>query len=308
MVAFWGRFFQRLLRSTVLLLCVLTSVFALLRAVPGGPFDGERELPPEATAALQAHYGTDKSFLRSYFRYVGRTVRGDLGPSFRQLGWSVNELLADKARASFELGAYAFLLAILLGVPWGCWAAFYPDKFFCRTSMSAATVLICIPSFALGPLLCQIFSLRLHWLRVMGWSGWRCKVLPTITLGLIQAAFLARLTRRSLACEFARPYVRTARAKGLSEGAIFWKHVFRNGIGPIIAYVGPICAALLSGTFAVENIFHIPGLGRLFIESIGNRDYGVVTGIVLLYSLLILICNFFADTLLAAIGPRSGSG
>jgi oligopeptide transport system permease protein len=171
--------------------------------------------------------------------------------------------------------------------------------------MAAATVLICIPSFAFGPLLCQIFALRLHWFRVMGWSGWRCKILPIVTLGIIQASFLARLTRRSLAGEFARPYVRTARAKGLSESAIFWKHIFRNGIGPTIAYIGPICAALLSGTFAIENIFHIPGLGRLFIESIGNRDYGVVTGIVLLYALLILVCNFLADTLLAAIGPRS---
>jgi oligopeptide transport system permease protein len=216
--------------------------------------------------------------------------------------------LADKVRVSFELGAYAFLLALLLGIPWGCQAARYPEKFFSRSAMAVATVLICIPSFALGPILDHIFALRLHWFRVMGWCGWRCKVLPSVTLGIIQAAFLARLTRRSLAGEFARPYVRTARAKGLSESAVFWKHILRNGIGPTIAYLGPTCAALLSGTFAVESIFHIPGLGRLFIESIGNRDYGLVTGIVLLYALLIIVCNFFADVLLAAIGPRGGSG
>ncbi|MDR2667857.1 MAG: ABC transporter permease [Puniceicoccales bacterium] len=291
-------------RSALLLLIVVTAAFAMMRAVPGGPFDGERELPPQARAAIESYYGSDKSPLVSYFHYLTNAIGGDLGPSFRQLGWSVGELISDKIGASLELGAYAILLAICIGVPIGSMAALHPRKLGSRLSMAGTTLFLCAPSFALGPILSCIFARNLHWFRAMGWDDWRCKVLPAITLGLFHAAFIARLTHKSMAKEFCRPYVRTALAKGLSMGMVFRRHIFRNGIGPTVAYLGPTCAGVLSGTFAVENIFHIPGLGRLFVESMCNRDYGIVTGVVLTYAAMIIACNFLADCALVMINPQ----
>jgi oligopeptide transport system permease protein len=209
-------------------------------------------------------------------------------------------------KASLELGAYALLLAACIGIGIGSMAALYPQKLRSRFSMAAAMVFICAPSFALGPILGSIFACKLHWFRAMGWDSWRCKVLPAITLGVFHAAFIGRLTCKSMAKEFQRPYVRTALAKGLSAGAVFRKHIFRNGIGPTIAYLGPTSAGVLSGTFAVESIFHIPGLGRLFVESMGNRDYGIVTGIVLTYAAMIIFFNFIADAALAIVNPQRG--
>ena len=299
-----SRLLRKAARSVALLLLVLTVTFAMVRTVPGGPFDGERELTPQARLAIESYYGTDRSAVRSYFSYLGNALRGDLGPSYRQLGWSVRELISDKMKASLELGTYALLLAIAIGVPIGSMAALHPQRFPSKLAMALAMIFICAPSFALGPILSCIFSGKLHWFRAMGWDSWRCKVLPTVTLGLFHAAFIARLTCKSMANEFSRPYVRTARAKGLSMGAVFRRHIFRNGIGSTIAYLGPTCAGVLSGTFAVESIFHIPGLGRLFIESMWNRDYGIVTGVVLTYAAMILCCNFFADAAIAIINPN----
>ncbi|MDR1436144.1 MAG: ABC transporter permease [Puniceicoccales bacterium] len=295
---------RKMLRSILLLLVVLSATFAMLRAVPGGPFDGERELPPKAAAAISSYYGTDKSLWESYVHYLRSLIGGDLGPSFRQLGWSVRELIADKLLTSVELGAYGILFAVAVGVTSGSMAALYGRGIWRRIFWRISTIFVCLPSFASGPIGNYIFACKLHWLRATGWDQWRCKILPPITLGFFHGAIIARLTYKSMAKEFCRPYVRTALAKGLSRGAVFRKHIFRNGIAPVIAHLGPSCAAMLSGAFAVESIFHIPGLGRLFVESIGNRDYGIVTGIVLTYAALILLCNFIADIALVTINPQ----
>ncbi|MDR2576769.1 MAG: ABC transporter permease [Puniceicoccales bacterium] len=291
---------RRFIGTCAVLLAVLTAIFAMLRAVPGGPFDCERELPREAQAVIRANYDPQLPLMRQYIQYISRILHGDLGPSYRHCGWSVNELLFRALPVSFELGAYAMLLAISTGILWGCRASRKP---FCGSD-AASTFLICIPTFVLGPVLGHIFAHKLHWFNAMGWCGWKSKILPTITLAAPHAAFVARLTRRSMLAEYARPYVRTAHAKGLREVQVFWRHIFLNGMQPVIAYLGPTCAAVLSGTFVAESVFHIPGMGKLFIESIGNRDYTLITGIVLVYAILIVLCNFIADSLLLWIAPR----
>jgi oligopeptide transport system permease protein len=299
------RLLRRAVSAGLTLWLVLTLTFLLLRAVPGGPFDAERELPPQELQAIQKHYGTGTAggLGRQYLHYLRRVLRGDLGPSYRHAGWSVNELLRAKAGTSFELGSYALLLAALFGISWGCRAAMAGD--WKNSPHSAAmTVFLCIPTFVLGPILGSLFSQRLHWFSAMGWCDWRAKVLPVLSLAFCPAACLAHITRQSMGEQWNRPYVRTARAKGLTRRQIFRRHIFRNGISPAIAYLGPTCATLLSGTFVVEGVFHIPGLGSLFIESIINRDYTVISAVVLLYAALISLCNFLSDALLACINPH----
>jgi oligopeptide transport system permease protein len=296
--------FRRIFGAAWVLLLVVTAVFLLLRTVPGGPFDAERELPPQALRAIGEYYRPENSFLNQYGHYLYNVLHGDLGPSYRQVGWSVRELLAEKMWVSFELGFYALTVAVGLGVLWGSAAAIRSRNGERSASMGLCTVLLCIPTFVLGPLANDLLAHRLHWFHTMGWEGWRCKVLPALVLGLIHGAAIARLTRQSMGAEYARPYVRTARAKGLGPLRVFCKHVFRNGIQPVVGYLGPVCAAVFSGTFVVENCFHIPGLGRLFIESIGNRDHTLIVGIVLLYAMLIQLCNLVADIFLGILNPR----
>ncbi|MDR2030635.1 MAG: ABC transporter permease [Puniceicoccales bacterium] len=300
--------FYRLLRSllgTLLVLwLVLTITFAMLRHIPGGPFDAERELPPQALGALRNFQGEDRSLLGQYCHYLGRVVRGDLGPSLRQIGWSVRELLVDKWAVSCELGAYAMALACCCGIVIGCAMQLDSSGRTQRIGLRGCTLLLCIPNFILGPLLNYLFTYRLHWFPSVGWHGWSSKILPVCTLAPCYLAVLAQLTWQGMAMEYGRAYVQTARAKGLAEWQIFFRHVFFNGIQPAIAYIGPTCAGVLSGTFVVENVFHVPGMGRLFIESIASRDHTTIVGIVLVHALLISSCNFIADLLLTILNPR----
>jgi oligopeptide transport system permease protein len=298
--------FRKLPGSIFILWAVVTITFAMLRAVPGGPFDCERELPPQAQSAIRAHYDPETPVFRQYLQYLSRILHGDLGPSYRHGGWTVNELLADKLAASCELGCYSLLLATAVGVGWGCRSALGDFRSSSSSSPIFSTVLLCVPTFVLGPLLGYIFSQKLHWLSAMGWHCIRDKILPTVTLATFHGAFIGRLTRQSMLAEFSRSYVRTALAKGLSLRQTFRRHIFPNGIQPVIAYLGPTCSGVLSGTFVVENVFHIPGLGRLFVESIGNRDYTVVTGVVFVYAVLIILCNLLADTMISFLNPRIG--
>jgi oligopeptide transport system permease protein len=301
---FFRCIFRRLLGSVPVFLLAATAIFGMLHGVPGSPFDGERELPLPVAQSMQSHYGTDQSLSRQYLRYMAHICRGNLGPSFRHPGWSVNELIGDKMAISFELGTESLLLAMALGIGWGCWAALHPNSWICRWNRCTMVGLLCVPTFVLGPILNDIFVHRLHWFGAMGWQGWHSKVLPVITLALGQLAAIGLLTQRAMEGQMSQLYVRTAKAKGLRPFQVFFRHIFRNGIQPIIAYLGPTCATVLSGTFIVENIFHVPGLGCLFIDSITNRDYTVVSGIVLLYAGLIILCNLIADIALALINPR----
>jgi oligopeptide transport system permease protein len=282
---------------------VLTLTFAMLRCIPGGPFDAERELPTEVARALQVSYGRGP-VLSQYGRYLGGVLRGDLGPSYRQSGWSVRELLAAKWPVSFELGLYTMALACCGGIALGCALLLGRPGLPHRLCLRSCTLLLCVPAIVLGPLLNYLLSCKLHWFPSIGWSGWRSKILPVCTLAPCYLAALAQITWQGMRTEYGRAYVRTALAKGLGEGQVFFRHVFANGIQPAIAYLGPTCSGVLSGTFVVENVFHIPGLGRLLMEAISGRDHTVIVGVVLFYALLISICNLVADVLLALLNPR----
>lgn len=300
----WRYILRRILGTIPVLFLMLILTFAMLKYIPGGPYDSEKELPPEALQSIQAHYALDSNIWVQFGNYVWDMAHGDFGLSCRQMGWSVSELLRDKIAVSFELAFWSMALAILLGTLWGMQSAIKEGTGFDRKSIFLTTLLICIPSFVLGPVLNDIFAFRLGWFRSIGWNNWHNKTLPILTLSLCYIAVIARLTRQSMLQESHELYFRTARAKGLSREQAFRRHLFLNGIQPVIAYLGPTCAAVFSGTFVVESIFNIPGLGRLFIESIGNRDYTVITGVLVLYTILILIFNLIADILLAVINPK----
>ncbi|MDR2341191.1 MAG: ABC transporter permease [Puniceicoccales bacterium] len=295
---------RRILAIIPMGLLVLTFTFFMLRYVPGGPYDGERELPQEALAGIMSYYERDRPVLSQYAHYLGRILCGDLGPSYCQVGWSVRELMADRIGVSMELGFYAFGLAMCLGCILGLFQAVNHGKFCDRWLASAEIFFICMPTFVLGPVLCYVFVHRLCWFDAFGWSSWKNKILPVATLSLQYVAFLGRLTRQSMHDQSTQLYVRSARAKGLTRWQIFLRHIFPNGISPVIAYLGSTCAGVLSGTFVVENLFNIPGLGRLFIQAISNRDYTVISGIVLVYMALIVVCNLVSDLVLVAIDPR----
>lgn len=299
---------SRLAAVPVLLWGVATLSFFLLRAVPGGPFDRERAAASrEVEAALKARYHWDEPLGRQYLRYLGSLVRGDLGPSLKYRNHSVNDLLAQTVPVSLSLGAMAFAVAMGLGIPVGVLSALRRD----RWSDSAASLLtlvgVCIPVFVLGPLLVLVFSLGLGWFPVALWGGGARAVLPTLTLGLYFAARVARWMRAGALEVLQSPHVQAARAKGLSETAVIRRHVVPVALLPVISYTGPMLADLLTGSFVVENVFQIPGTGAFFINSFFSRDYTLMMGMVLFYSLLLQVLNLGTDLLLRWVDPRIGS-
>ncbi|MDR0428644.1 MAG: ABC transporter permease [Puniceicoccales bacterium] len=283
---------------------VLTFTFLMLRYIPGGPFDYERTLPPEALAAIEDYYGHGEPLAVQYMHFFGKILSGDLGPSYRQVGWSVWELVSYKMMVSFTLGACALLLSICTALALGIVQAMGHGSWWDRLLNHGELLLLCIPAYVLGPILSHIFAGKLHWINAFGWGNFSQGILPVITLATYSAAFMGRLIRNGMHEQWSQLYVRTAVAKGLSPWKIFFHHVLLNGIQPFISYLGPCCAAILSGTFVVENLFNIPGMGRLFIHSIYDRDYAVISGILLIYSFLIVICNLLSDILLLLIDPR----
>lgn len=300
-------FLKRLLWTIPVLWAMTTVVFFLVRLAPGGPFDLERPLSPEVRGRLNAHYGLDQPILSQYFRYVAGVVRGDLGPSFTST-FSVNERILSKFPVSLELGLYALAVAILLGLAAGLVAASKPNSLRDYVVMSAALAGISIPSLVMGPLLVLVFGLWLGWFDVAGWSSGASKILPALTLGLGYAAYIARLCRGGMLEVMTQDFIRTARAKGMSEARVVLRHGLRAGIMPVVAYLGPAAAGLLTGSFIVEQIFQIPGLGTEFVRSASNRDYTMVLGTVLFYGVLILFFNILVDLAQAFLDPRQKEG
>jgi oligopeptide transport system permease protein len=296
---------RRLLGFIPVLLVVVTVVFFLIRAAPGGPFSqGERYVSPEALAQLRAAYHLDAPLYRQYFDYLVGLPHGDLGPSMRQPSRSVSEWIALRAPVSIELGLYALLVAVSVGLLAGIVAALRPNSLTDYVPMSLAMVGICIPSFVLGPLLVLVFSLKFGWFPVSGWDTPASKVLPSITLGALYAAYVARLTRGGMFEILAQDFIRTARAKGLSEVRVVLRHALRGGIQPVVSFLGPAAAGLLTGSFVVEKIFQVPGLGKQFVEAAFNRDYTMLMGAVLVFAVLILLFNLVVDIAQAALDPR----
>jgi len=296
---------SRLLQAVPVLLVVITVTFFLVRMAPGGPFSDEKAVPPEVLHALEAQYRLDLPLPQQYLAYLGDLARGDFGPSFRYPGRSVNELIEAGLPASAELGLYALLIAIVIGVLAGMIAAMRPNTARDYIPMSTAMIGICLPSFLLGPLLVLVFGIWLEWLPVSGWGNIPGdKILPSITMGSTYAAYIARLSRGGMLEVLSQDYIRTARAKGLPERVIITKHALRGGLIPVVAYLGPAFAGLLSGSFVVETIFQIPGLGRFFVQAAFNRDYTMIMGSVVFFALLIVVFNLISDLIAVWIDPR----
>lgn len=296
---------KRLAEAVPVLLIIAALTFFMLRMAPGGPFDQEKPLPADVKEALNEYYGLDKPLSDQFFGYLGNLLRGDLGPSFKYPGWTVNEIIRDKLPTSIELGFYALVLALAMGIPAGLIAAFRQNTIKDYVPMSAAMLGICLPSFVIGPLLILFFSIYLGLFNSSGWVSASDKVLPSITMAIFYGAYIARLTRTSMIEVLNQDYIRTAFAKGLPAWRVLLVHGLRNGIAPVVSYLGPAIAGLISGSFVIETVFHIPGLGRFFVMAAFNRDYTLVLGTVLCYATMIIILNLIADIVLVWLNPKA---
>ncbi len=326
---------RRLLEAIPVLLVIVTMTFFLIRLAPGGPFDDEKAVSPEIRERLEEYYNMDAPLPVQYFDYLLGLAKGDLGPSFKNSSYTVNELIGIYFPVSMELGFYAISVALIIGLAAGISAALKPNSYRDYVPMSMAMVGICIPNFVLGPILVLVFGLWLGWLPVSGWdavislspSGGQSsndlvteqslhfqffpenildskKILPALTMGAMYAAFIARLSRGGMLEILSNDFIRTARAKGLSETRVLLRHAVRGGLTPVISYLGPAIAGLVSGSFVIETIFQIPGLGRQFVESAFNRDYTMIMGTVLFYATLILVLNMIVDIVHIWLDPR----
>ncbi len=296
---------RRILEFVPVLLAIVTITFFLVRIAPGGPFDAERRPSPQVLRQLEAHYHLDAPLYRQYLDYVAGLFRGDLGPSFKKPSRSVREWILLRLPVSAELGCYGLAVALIIGLAAGVMASLRPNSALDHVPMALAMVGICIPSFVLGPLLVLVFSLWLGWLPVSGWNSAPLdKVLPALTLGAMYAAYVARLTRGGMLEVLSQDFIRTARAKGLGEARVVVKHGLRGGVQPVIAFLGPAAAGLLTGSFVVETIFQVPGLGREFIEAAFNRDYTMIMGTTLVFASLVMVFNLVADIAQAWLDPR----
>jgi len=296
----------RLLGAIPTLLLVIVLAFLMVHAAPGGPFDAERALPPEIEANIARAYHLDEPLHRQFLRYVSGVVRGDLGPSYRYRDHTVGELIASAFPLSLKLGAMAMALAIVVGVVAGTVAALRQGSGVDRLVMALAMTGISIPVFVIAPVLVLFLAVKLQWLPA-GWSGNAHGVrllLPVISLALPQIAYIARLTRASMIDVLASDFVRTARAQGLGTFAIVRYHALKPAMLPVLSYMGPAIAAILTGSVVVEEIFGIPGLGQFFIRGALNRDYTLVLGIIVFYATLVILLNLIVDILYGVIDPR----
>ena len=287
------------------LLTVITLTFLMVHSAPGGPFDEEKAVSPEVLIKLNEKYNLDQPLTAQYFDYLSGILVGDFGPSFRYPGRSVTELISIGLPVTFELALYSILFALAVGLLAGILGALKPNTPLDYIPMSTAMIGICIPSIILGPSLILIFGIWLEWVPVSGWGYMPGdKLLPTLTLGTAYAAYCARLTRGGMLEILNQDFIRTARAKGLSETRVVVVHALRGGLTPVIAFLGPAMAGLLAGSFVVETIFGIPGLGRFYVEAAFNRDYTMILGSSIFFSFLIIFFNLISDLVAAALNPK----
>ena len=301
------RFFvSRILQAIPVVFIVITATFFLIRVAPGGPFDADKIVSQEVLKQLNARYKLDEPIHTQYFDYLTNLIKGDFGPSFRYTNRSVNEMISAGLPITFELAFYAILFAIIIGISAGLIASIKPNSLQDYIPMSLAMTGICMPSFLLGPLLVLIFGIGLQWLPVSGWGySPGDKILPSITLGSGYAAYIARLTRGGMLETLAQDYILTARAKGLSMTRVVFTHSLRGGLSPVVAFLGPAIAGLLAGSFVVETIFQIPGLGRFYVEAAFNRDYTMILGTTIFFSAMIVFFNLLSDLAALWLNPRS---
>ena len=297
-------FFKRLLHGIPVLFVVATLTFIIMRLVPGGPFDQEKKLPPEILANIEAKYHLDQSVGVQYLFYLKQLIHGDMGPSYKYIGRDVTDIILDTFPVSITLGLLAMLIVIGIGVPVGVWSAYRQNSIVDQVFMFFATLGISIPSFVLGTILVWVMSNKLQWLPPALWEGPRYMILPAIALGAPFTGYIARLIRSTVLEVLASDYIRTARAKGLTETTILLKHTLKNSIFPVISVLGPLTAGLVTGSFVIEFIFSIPGMGSFFITAVTNRDYPLIMGVTLVYAVLIVVANIFVDMIYMWLDPR----
>lgn len=296
---------RRVLQSVPVLILVSLITFFMIHSAPGGPFDEDRAVPPEVIKNLNERYHLDDPLWKQYFHYMTNAIQGDLGPSFKYPSHTVNDLIAAGLPATLELSFYALIFALVVGMTAGVIASLKKNSAQDYVPMSVAMIGICMPTFVLGPILLLIFGIWLGWLPVAGWgqiSG--DKVLPSITLGSVYAAYIARISRGGMLEVLSQDYIRTAKAKGLSTARIVFVHALRGGITPVISFLGPAIAGLLAGSFVVESIFQIPGLGRFYVTAAFNRDYTMILGCTIFFAFLIILFNLLADIIQVWLNPK----
>ena len=301
---------KRLLGALPTLAVIVVVAFLLVRLAPGGPFDEEQAIPPEIRANLERAYGLDQPLHVQLGRYVAGLARGDFGPSFKFKDFTVTELIAAGLPVSLQLGALAMLTAIGVGLPLGVLAALRHNRVLDHLVMAWAVVGIAVPVFVVGPLAALVFGVHLGWLPVAGWSPgeWRDMVLPVAALALPVTAYVARLTRGSLLEVLGTPFVRAATARGIGPARVVWRHALPAGLIPVVSYLGPAAAAVLTGSLVVEVLFGLPGLGRYLVQGALNRDYTLVLGMVVVYATVMILMNLLVDVAYAWLDPRVRPG
>lgn len=300
-----ARYVLRRIGSALVILWVIISItFVLMHAIPGGPFTSEKKLPPQVKASIEAKYHLDDPLWKQYADYIGGVVTGDLGPSYKYEGRSVNDIIGESFPVSAQLGLLALCVAVVGGITAGAISAMRPNGVIDYAITFVSTLGISVPTFIIGAVLVYVVGFELGWLPVAMWHGPSYMILPVLTLAAQPMAFIARLTRSGLLDVYQQEYIRTARAKGLGAWNILIRHALGNAILPVITYIGPLAASLLTGSFIVETIFAIPGLGQYFVTSIYNRDYTVILGVTVFYSTLIVVLNIIVDMIYPIIDPR----
>ena len=302
----WSYSIRRLLGAIPTLFIIVTLTFFVMRIAPGGPFDNEQSPPPQIRANLEAAYGLDQPAYVQYFHYLQGLIHGDFGPSFRYRDFTVTELIRQGLPVSLTIGLTALALAISIGIPLGMWAALRHDRPVDHLLRVAAILGIALPSLVVAPLLALVFGVKLGWLPVGGWDpgSVRPLILPVLALAFPLIAFVSRLTRASLLEILTSPFIRTARAKGMPERIVITRHALRPALLPVVSYLGPATAAVLTGSLVVETLFNIPGMGRYLVQGALNRDYTLVMGVVIVYATLTLAMNLLVDLLYSVLDPR----
>ncbi|HLF08522.1 MAG TPA: ABC transporter permease [Dehalococcoidia bacterium] len=295
---------RRLLWLIPVLFVVAAITFTLMHMVPGGPWDRAKRLPPQAQANVERKYGLDKPAWRQFSDYMIQLAQGDLGVSYQQLNRPVRAIIWDGAKTSGTLGLIALAVAIFAGIGLGLLAALRQNTVLDYLSVTFATFGASVPAFVLGMLLLILFSAYLHWLPTGGWGTWRQAVMPVTALSVLPTAYIARVTRAAMLEVLQQDYIRTARSKGLRENVVVLRHLVRNGLIPVLTVLGPVAAALVTGSFIIEYLFDIPGIGRYFVTSISARDYGMIMGTTLFYTTVVVVANLIVDILYAVVDPR----
>ena len=297
-------FLNRVGGAVPTLFLIIAVSFFLVHAAPGGPFSTERNRPAEIEENLKRAYHLDESVPRQFLRYLNGLAHGDFGPSFKYKDFTVADLIFGGFPVSLQLGGIAILVALVFGLFFGIWAAFRQNTMVDYASMSVSMVGIAVPNFIVAPVLTLVFGLTLHLLPVGGWGRWEHYVLPIIALSLPPMASIARLTRASMIEVLSSNFIRTARAKGLPEMVTVTRHAIRAALLPVVSYMGPAVANIITGSVVVEQIFSIPGIGRYFVQGSLNRDYTLVMGVTVFYGALIILCNLIADLLYGLLDPK----